>query len=42
MLTLACRKFLSLALVACVTLLVPLNARADNPFAKPWTTVASA
>lgn len=42
MLTLANRKFLSLVLVTFFTLAVPLNARADNPFAKPWTTVASA
>lgn len=42
MLTLAHRKFLSFLLVTCFTLALPLNARADNPFAKPWTTVASA
>ena len=42
MLTLANRKFLSLVLVTFFTLAIPLNARADNPFAKPWTTVASA
>ncbi len=42
MLTLAHRKFLSFLLVMCFTLALPLNARADNPFAKPWTTVASA
>jgi hypothetical protein len=42
MLTLACRKFLSFVLVASFTFAIPLHTRADNGFAKPWTTVASA
>lgn len=42
MLTLASRNFVSFLLVALFALAVPLNARADNGFAKPWTTVASA
>lgn len=42
MLTLAYQRFLSLVLIASFTLAVPLHTRADNGFAKPWTTVASA
>ena len=42
MLTLAIRKFVSFMLVAFLALAVPVSALADNPFAKPWTTVASA
>lgn len=36
------RKFVSLMLVAILALALPLSVAADNPFAKPWTTVASA
>ncbi|MBL8203596.1 MAG: hypothetical protein JNM09_05145 [Blastocatellia bacterium] len=42
MLTLAHRQFLSLILATIFTLALPLQTRADNGFAKPWTTVASA
>lgn len=42
MLTLTYRNFLSLALAMLVTLAVPLQTRADNGLAKPWTTIASA
>ena len=42
MLTLANRKFFSLVLVTFLALAIPLQTRADNPFNKPWTTVASA
>lgn len=36
------RKFVSLLLVAILALALPASVAADNPFAKPWTTVASA
>ena len=42
MLTLANRKFMHFVLVAILVLAAPLSVSADNPFAKPWTTVASA
>lgn len=42
MLTVASRKFMSFVLVALLSLVAPLSVSADNPFAKPWTTVASA
>lgn len=36
------RKFVSYLLVAILALAIPVSVSADNPFAKPWTTVASA
>lgn len=42
MLTLASRKVVSFVLVAIFALAAPISVSADNPFFKPWTTVASA
>ncbi|MBS1809681.1 MAG: hypothetical protein JST84_16085 [Acidobacteria bacterium] len=36
------RKFVSFLLVLTLAIAVPVSVSADNPFSKPWTTVASA